>query len=161
MTVPLVSIVLKTFLNYLQRFNMTSLVRMQKTLEQIAETPQANDKLASGDLVAVYGTLKQGFHNNRLLSSSTYLGTERSVPEFLMISLGGFPGLISGTERITIEVFRLDSAQSGLSLDYLEGYPSFYNRRQILTTHGLAWVYYLDKDDGRYSNKDTVEGGVW
>jgi gamma-glutamylcyclotransferase (GGCT)/AIG2-like uncharacterized protein YtfP len=114
-------------------------------------------------LYAVYGTLRQGFGNyERLLNNKDceFLGSERTKPEFTMVSLGGFPGVIpGGQESITIEVFRVNNPQIERQLDYLEGYPSFYDKMTIETSFGPANMYILD---GSYlSRNPKVESGDW
>ena len=112
-------------------------------------------------LVAVYGSLRSGQPNHRLLTQYETLSTERSVPEFTMISLGGFPGLIAGRSAVVLELYEVDS-DTMQQLDWLEGYPDFYNRRIIDTSRGDAWVYFLaDPDLHRYRNQEVVESGDW
>jgi gamma-glutamylcyclotransferase (GGCT)/AIG2-like uncharacterized protein YtfP len=77
-----------------------------------------------------------------------------------MVSLGGFPALVEGTDTAQIEVFRVDSDAVGRGLDRLEGYPSFYDRRLIRTSHGDAWIYFM-RDTGQFGPERTVEGGCW
>jgi gamma-glutamylcyclotransferase (GGCT)/AIG2-like uncharacterized protein YtfP len=112
--------------------------------------------------VAVYGSLRQGFHNYGLLENSKYLGTFKTKPVFTMLSLRAFPGLIlDGNTSIVIEVYEVDEKVFS-RLDSLEGYPSFYNRIQIPVEgiEGSAWIYYLNSKDRRYS-EEIVECGDW
>ena len=109
--------------------------------------------------VAVYGSLRQGLGNHRLLASSKFLGEDISQPEWKMYSLGGFPGIVKGNSEVTLEVYEVDK-DTFESLDWLEGYPTFYNRRVINTTYGDAWVYYLNEPDN-YENHGVVETGDW
>jgi gamma-glutamylcyclotransferase (GGCT)/AIG2-like uncharacterized protein YtfP len=97
-----------------------------------------------GVLYAVYGTLRQGWGNNRLLQNefSEYLGTQKTEPKFTMVSMGGFPGLVAeGNTAATIEVFRVTSKDVERSLDRLEGYPGWYDKIKIPTQWGEAFVY--------------------
>ena len=109
-------------------------------------------------LVAVYGSLRQGHGNNRLLIDSEFLNTELSVSEFTMHSLGGFPALVEGTDRVVIELYGVDDLTFA-RLDQLEGYPTMYNRRQITTSHGDAWVYFMEAL--HWGSDGVVEGGDW
>jgi len=115
-----------------------------------------------GPLYAVYGTLRQGFGNyQRLLNNEfcTYLGTERTEPNFHMVSLGGFPGVIpGGNQAITIEVFQVNSPKVEQGLDWLEGYPSFYGKMEIKTKWGMANMYILDES---YLGRTIVPSGDW
>lgn len=95
--------------------------------------------------VFVYGTLLSGQHNNRLLSSSTLLGTDE-VGGIEMHDLGPFPACVASerSEKVVGEVWEV-SDETLQRLDYLEGHPTFYKRVQIQTKFGMAWVY-LCKD---------------
>lgn len=110
-------------------------------------------------LVAVYGSLRQGLHNHRLLENSEFIGTDR-IPNWEMYSYGGFPFIApsSTSDTILIEVYDVTEDEFA-SLDMLEGYPSFYNRKQVSTEYGDAWIYFIDYED---TNDFTpVPNGDW
>ena len=110
-------------------------------------------------LVAVYGSLREGFGNNRLLEGSKKVSTEVLEGEYTMLDLGAFPGVIlEGETPITIEVYEVDEC-TFQSLDMLEGYPSFYNRQLFNTSVGDAWMYFLEGREG-WSNS-YVPSGDW
>ena len=114
--------------------------------------------------VAVYGSLRKGLHNHSLLEDATFLGSER-IKGFNMHSLGSFPFITTrgSTDKseITIEVYEVTPAEFR-RLDTLEGYPSFYDRTLVDTSHGQAWIYFIDKD-GSYSTvrNERVTDGDW
>lgn len=109
-------------------------------------------------LVFVYGTLKKGFGNHRLLINQEFKGHHVTSPEYTMVSLGGFPGVIQdGRTSITGEVYSV-TEEAMKSLDRLEGYPRFYDRVQIATPFGDAWMYTLGKE---YLDHVPVTSGVW
>ena len=86
--------------------------------------------------IYVYGTLKRGYGNyERLLEGrSTFIGEAISAPEFVMISLGGFPGIVRGGETpIHGEIFEV-SDEVLARLDRLEGHPTWYERQPITVT---------------------------
>lgn len=114
------------------------------------------------NLVAVYGSLKKGYGNHRLLENAEYLGTTDTAPDWTMYSLGGFPAIVpDGDTQICIEVYNVTQREFQ-SLDMLEGYPSFYNRRVIDTRFGKAWIYFMENKHDDYFNEDrVVEHGVW
>jgi len=108
--------------------------------------------------VAVYGTLKQGYGNHRLLVNSKLLGTDITEPKWTMLDLGAFPALVHGHNTAVIEVYEV-TLPVFESLDRLEGYPSFYNRKEIDTKYGKAWVYYMLERDNYMQT--VVESGEW
>ncbi len=74
----------------------------------------------------VYGTLKQGHGNNRILQqSSTAKFIENAItePNFTMISLGAFPGVVEGgSTAIHGEIWSVEDDETKRRLDSLEGY---------------------------------------
>lgn len=108
-------------------------------------------------LVAVYGSLRRGMGNHRVLerNDAQLLSTER-ITGFEMFSLGAYPFIRSGEGEITVEVYAVPI--TGMrDLDALEGYPSFYDRKLVQTTKGQAWIYFIDDRDGRV----PVPDGDW
>jgi gamma-glutamylcyclotransferase (GGCT)/AIG2-like uncharacterized protein YtfP len=113
-------------------------------------------------LICVYGTLRRGHGNHRILENSEFLGEFRTENGYTMISLGGFPGLLlDGKDSIVCEVFKVDNKSTAQRLDMLEGYPNFYNRTQIDTPWGKAWVYYLEHNEYKLSRYPIIEEGDW
>lgn len=111
--------------------------------------------------VFVYGTLRRGFGNHRLLFTSQFLGTD-TVTGFTMLSVGNFYPALLGNGRsvsvITGEVYEVND-ETFKSLDYLEGYPQHYNRMLVRTANGHeAWVYYYEEND---RHLQEVPGGDW
>ena len=106
--------------------------------------------------MAVYGTLRRGGRNERLLDGATLLG-RGSVAGGLheMVTEGirpyPYPGLIAGENgRVVVEVVRLANEGQLARLDALEGYDpaeeasSEYVRRRVAIVGGPvaeAWVY--------------------
>lgn len=114
-------------------------------------------------LYAVYGTLRKGFGNHRLLDNEhcTLLGTQR-VNGFKMVSLGGYPGLIpveGKSDEVTIEVYSVKSPKVEQQLDWLEGYPRFYGKMEVNTKWGVANVYILTEVE--YGKNTLVTNGDW
>ena len=114
-------------------------------------------------LVAVYGTLKQGHGNHRLLSQSQFMGHE-TLYGWEMHSLGFCPAIVYSTpdSKVWTEVYKVDE-DTFRRLDMLEGYPSFYNRKLVTTQYGEAWVYFFDsaRDISNFGEDSIVENGVW
>jgi gamma-glutamylcyclotransferase (GGCT)/AIG2-like uncharacterized protein YtfP len=78
-------------------------------------------------IVFVYGTLRAGCGNHRLLQQpgATRLAADAEVriSGYKMLHLGGFPGIIPGepTDEIVGELYAVND-EVLRSLDYLEGY---------------------------------------
>ena len=110
------------------------------------------------EIVAVYGSLKQGHGNNRLLADSRCLGVTRTRPEYTLYSLGYFPCVAPhGDTAVQVEVYEVDERVFG-NLDRLEGYPSFYDRKKIDTEYGEAWMYFIDEER---DDNVKIASGVW
>lgn len=78
--------------------------------------------------IFTYGTLKKGDYNHYLLKNADYLGEATTDPQFTMLHLGGFPGIVGkGNTPIHGEVYEVDEPTLK-RLDRLEGHPDFYER---------------------------------
>jgi gamma-glutamylcyclotransferase (GGCT)/AIG2-like uncharacterized protein YtfP len=109
-------------------------------------------------LVFVYGTLRRGEVNHRLLRDAAYLGPHRTEPCFAMFALGAYPGVTrNGSTAIAGEIFRVNAR--GLSrLDHLEDHPRLYDRILIPSPHGRAWIYLFR---GRVAGRMVIRSGDW
>lgn len=108
--------------------------------------------------VFVYGTLLSGQGNNHLLRDSTKLG-DVTVSGLEMHTMGGFPACVVRYDKyssVTGEVWEVDD-ETFARLDRLEGYPHFYDRIEINTPLGEAWVYI--NEEAR--SLPVVESGDW
>ncbi len=95
--------------------------------------------------VFVYGTLlKNEYNNDRFLQNAeSKLIGHAEVTGFAMHNYGNFPGAwySQNAEQIIVgEVWEV-SPEIFSRLDRLEGYPNFYDRVQVQTGHGIAWIY--------------------
>lgn len=110
------------------------------------------------ELVAVYGTLKQGQYNHPVLSrqGAEYLGTD-TLTGWAMYDLGSFPCVVpmklSGS--IVVEVYKVADLKA---TDRLEGYPGFYDRVQVVTQYGNAWIYFMRETPCVVK---LINSGVW
>lgn len=114
------------------------------------------------DVVAVYGSLREGLHNHVVLGHSEKVG-DGKLEGFGMYTLGAFP-VLSGVGRITevvVEVYKV-TPKTMLRLDMLEGYPHFYTRSIVDVIVGgkvvKAWVYHIDDE---FNEEDFVKSGDW
>lgn len=117
--------------------------------------------------VVVYGTLRSGHYNNRLMETSDFISKVRLNEKATMYSNGGFPILSfaeTGNEtEIVGELYEVPEGQAMARLDALEGYPRWYNRteREFTTESGdtvTAWIYHQDHI---FNDLQVVESGDW
>lgn len=116
--------------------------------------------------VFVYGTLKAGQPNHSCLDGAIAEGeAEIGKGKFIMAHLGQFPALFVSREGPTIsgETY-LVGDETLRRLDYLEGYPDFYNRDTILVhrkdgSSVEALVYYIEGEPS--INDKLISSGVW
>jgi gamma-glutamylcyclotransferase (GGCT)/AIG2-like uncharacterized protein YtfP len=111
--------------------------------------------------VFVYGTLLQGEPNYHVMerSEGRLVGMAELQAKMEMLDLRAYPMLVKseGTNIIEGEVYEVETLEH---LDRLEGYPSFYDREQVRTSEGVAWVYY-GKRASRYAHAPVIESGDW
>lgn len=110
------------------------------------------------EVVVVYGTLKRGYANHDVMNAAggTYLG-DTFVHGATMFSLGAFPAIsFDAGNGIYGEVYEVEDISP---VDRLEGYPHFYDRKQVSTPYGKAWVYHMSPR--RTLRLLVVEEGYW
>ena len=103
-------------------------------------------------LVFVYGTLKRGHGNHRLLEASRFVGEAVSASACYAMHDCSFPILVDEPlgGRVMGELYAVDR-RTLRSLDMLEGHPQMYcrRRRKFVTAAGCtyeAWVYLMPPD---------------
>jgi gamma-glutamylaminecyclotransferase len=119
--------------------------------------------------VFVYGSLKRGGSNHSVLGEdSIFAGTYKTEPKFTLYDLVNFPAVcLGGNTSIVGEVYLVDSYVFE-DLDYLEGYPKFYNRDKVnlipIQTTDIkidkAWMYFIEDEESLSSYK-KIDSGVW
>lgn len=96
--------------------------------------------------VFVYGTLKQGQRNDHFLREAGFDGHFTTESCYSMYEFGGYPAVcLDGGHAIEGEVYRVGNRQFQ-ELDDLEWYPRFYQRIEIATRHGQAWMYIVQPE---------------
>lgn len=98
---------------------------------------------ANKHYVFVYGSLKEGFSNNRVLTSPWFGRGPATISEkygqgitmrqdFTMVHMGGFPGVVNGggTQAIWGEVWSVSDFKLEW-LDQMEHVPTMYNRIEV------------------------------
>lgn len=111
----------------------------------------------TNQLVAVYGTLKRGFGNNRLLTEATFIGEGNTKAKY-RLCINGLPYLIKGEhsdgEHVEIELYNCNPFEM-YSLDLLESHPRFYRREltDVVVDNQVynAWIYFVP-DSNYYNN---------
>lgn len=112
--------------------------------------------------VAVYGSLRKGLGNHRLLEHVQDHEKGVTCTPYDMYSLGGFPAIVhGGIKGVVVEVYRVDQHTMD-RLDGLEGYPSFYDREEVEVVlesgeEVTAWIYYMHTAP----NDHIVTGNDW
>ena len=108
-------------------------------------------------LVAVYGTLKQDGSNHGLLGDSPLKYVGYTPPNYKILSLGTYPGAISGNDSIVVEVYEV-TASVLARLDQLEGHPTFFERLLVPTFNKdgestEAWLYTISHLASNYIHR--------
>jgi gamma-glutamylaminecyclotransferase len=113
--------------------------------------------------VFVYGTLREGCGNyHRLLAPAKPVARGRTLPEFTMYHLGGFPGVVEGGRTSVVgEVFSVDD-ETRERLDHLEGHPTFYRRTPITLEDGSkVETYLLQQGTRSFAGYEVIDTGDW
>lgn len=130
---------------------------MSRTFLDRGERSQAKSMLGVTPYVFVYGTLKKGYHNNRVLREASFVG-EDSTTDGWLLGCGGipyaFPSAVVPKEYhdllrpIRGEIYQVYDHHTALDLDGLEGWApdpkhAHYWRRVVKTKkYGLScWIY--------------------
>lgn len=99
------------------------------------------------ELLFVYGSLKKGFDNHKLLEKYTKrLGKASTVGKFGMFedSFGNYPYLIKKPiSRVDGELYEIKRKELLEKIDEFEGAPDYYQRKKIKvkTHHGVNFAY--------------------
>lgn len=148
-----------------------ALARDGASAQELFDSMQKNDRKAlieqytvkddtprAGSLLAVYGTLKKGFYNQRLLLGSKHVGNATSREKLAMVGQG-VPFVLgphAGGHHINVEIYE-PTQKAWREIDRLEGHPDWYIRKiksfkmDGKTNIKSAWIYIL-KDPQRMLN---------
>lgn len=119
-------------------------------------------------LIATYGTLRVGHGNYRRLlqGKATFLGTQKTAPNFTMYGKGqGFPIVVDkGNTAIEIDVFAVEDNDVLNDVHRLEGCSgipgnerNWYDIIPIDTEYGKAYMYVMHRE----MRAPVVESGNW
>ncbi|NOQ30504.1 MAG: hypothetical protein GQ570_05200 [Helicobacteraceae bacterium] len=118
------------------------------------------------ELLFVYGSLKKGFDNHKLLEKSTKrLGKAKTVSKFAMFedTFGNYPYLIlKPITKVEGELYQINRKELLERIDEFEGTPEYYQRKKIKvkTHHGIKYAYtYVRETSEMPANQKPLE--VW
>ena len=105
------------------------------------------------EYIFVYGTLRRGSWNNRLLHDAEFLGAARTCADFGLF-VDGLPYVVHEPAVCPIagEVYALPGAALP-RIDALEGHPDLYTRERVAYEleqggGGEAWLYFYSRAEG-------------
>lgn len=85
----------------------------------------------------VYGTLKRGQRNARLMAGGRFLGEASTAPKYALLVLGPYPGLVAGDLAVRGELWQVP-ADTLAVLDAFEGVPTLFDRRPVTLADGTT-----------------------
>lgn len=113
----------------------------------------------------VYGTLKRGWGNNRLLEGAKFLGDAYSCKKYVLVN-GGFPIAYTKEKEgfpllpIKGEIWEVEGHHVE-RCDRLEGHPDWYRRNtiQAVVNGGEVetFIYEMNETPSRYSLCNTID----
>ena len=91
--------------------------------------------------VFVYGSLKKGQRNDHFLRAAQFVGNFTTPGIYSMYEFEDYPAVcLHGQHAIEGEIYHVNDQQFKM-LDDLEWCPHFYQRIEIATDFGDAWMY--------------------
>lgn len=111
-------------------------------------------------LVLAYGSLKKNQGNHQWMKAAGGKYIADITINGSMFNYGYYPVIdINTGDTIHCELYEVESLAP---LDRLESYPGFYDRSQVDTPYGLAWVYHIpEKDKDTLKRLPKIESGIW
>jgi gamma-glutamylcyclotransferase (GGCT)/AIG2-like uncharacterized protein YtfP len=109
--------------------------------------------------IFVYGSLKRGESNHRLLARARFLGRAHTAPFFELYDLGAFPAMVAGGfTSVAGELYEVDE-ETLAAIDRLEGHPTLYRRTPTpLAEGGVADAYMLARP---WKDAQHLTSGSW
>jgi gamma-glutamylaminecyclotransferase len=151
--------------------NQKAIEQMSKEADNLIRT-KSEASHSSGIRVFVYGTLKKGHHNHKIIGrhlgkESVFLGRCALNGPFTMVDLGYFPGVIYTPTDTTVknmiygEVYRINQ-EILTHLDVLEGNGQFYTRERVETPWKKAWCYFIPRNYMPVNRSGAIiTSGTW
>jgi gamma-glutamylcyclotransferase (GGCT)/AIG2-like uncharacterized protein YtfP len=117
------------------------------------------------NIVAVYGTLREGLGNHKLISECKRIGLGW-LTGFRMYNLGDSPGVIptyDDSGRIRVEWYDvsdeiLEELDKLLKYDVDTPKTSLHIRRRLFSPYGSGWIYIYNQN---LSGAPYMEAGDW
>ena len=98
----------------------------------------------------VYGTLMRGGVRDRILAGQRFLAEARTQPEYALLDLGAYPGLVhrgEGGRAVFGELYEVATSLIE-RLDHIEGAPSLFRLEPVLIEGHVADVFtYIYQQD--------------
>jgi gamma-glutamylcyclotransferase (GGCT)/AIG2-like uncharacterized protein YtfP len=109
-------------------------------------------------IVAAYGTLREGFGNNRLIPAGCHIGTGQTKEKYTLRA-NGIPFVSKDPlHNVIVDVYKIDEPTLE-RLDGLEGHPEWYCREQIPVIVDnetiTAWLYFNES----YNHLNIINSG--
>ena len=123
------------------------------------------------ELVAVYGSLKKGYGNHRVMemANGRYVGVGVTQKDEFIMDGHGYPYIIRAKDnplkrRVLVEVYEVPKEGLLRHLDSLEGHPHFYKREKekIRMENGDvvdAWLYIYQSNIK--ANPNLIEKNIY
>lgn len=112
-------------------------------------------------LLFVYGTLKRRGKNNLVMMGEKYLGETCTSPDYLLVDLGPYPGMVKkpvGGYAVQGELFEIPCALLN-ELDKIEDAPTLFKLEPITLANGSKAYAYLYKQS--LEGAKILSEGVW
>jgi len=112
-----------------------------------------------GEYLFVYGSLKKGFDNHKLLTKySRRIGKAKTLGKFAMFedSFGNYPYLIQKPiNKVEGELYKIYRKELLDAIDEFEGAPDYYQRKKIkIKTHrGVSFAYAYMQENKKIPEK--------
>ncbi|SFU81591.1 gamma-glutamylcyclotransferase family protein [Alicyclobacillus macrosporangiidus] len=117
--------------------------------------------MTSNHVVFVYGTLRKGQGNRRVMEPHLVRELGEGSIRGEMYDLGAFPAAALDGDSVVVGEWDEVTDDGLVALDRLEGYPRFYDRTVVRDLNGAAegWVYHMT---GRIpAGAPRVDRGDW
>jgi gamma-glutamylcyclotransferase (GGCT)/AIG2-like uncharacterized protein YtfP len=113
-------------------------------------------------LLFVYGTLMRDGIRNKAIKDQKFLRDVKTTPEYAMLDLGSYPGLVrveNGGRQIEGELWEIDTPRIEL-LDQIEGAPNLYRMEEVKIDgeDGPIYAYFFRL---RTKNTPIYEASRW